>query len=102
MTSQPAKTRKPKTARNDIDDCHNEIPQLNRWPTVWGPHTVDDLNEIINAVYEEIVFWKSNIFHVPTGAVGKEYVKEMRRLLNAWNEENKYLNAASLKALMIM
>ena len=26
----------------------------------------------------------------------------MRKLLNAWNEENKYLHAASLKALMIM
>ena len=69
---------------------------------VWGDHPEKDINQIISAAYEEIVHWKPNMFLVPSGASGKEFVKETTRLINAWNSNNKYLKRISLKAVMIM
>ena len=69
---------------------------------VWGDHTADDIQQIISAAYEEIVYWRPNMFHVPSGAIGKEYIKEITRLIDAWNNNNKHLKPISLKAVMIM
>ena len=38
--------------------------------SVWGPHTKEDICQIINAIYEEIVFWRRNIFNLPSGSPG--------------------------------
>ena len=54
-------------------------------PLIWGSHTREDLNQIINYAYDEIVFWRKNVFMLPSGAAGKAFVKEIDRLISAWN-----------------
>ena len=35
-------------------------------------------------MYEKIVKWKSNLFKMPSGAVGKAFIRECDRLLGLW------------------
>ena len=68
----------------------------------WGNHSQEELAQIINAVYEEIVFWRINPFMLPSGAAGKNVIREMTRLIEAWVGEDNYLSESALKALMVM
>jgi len=47
------------------------------------------------------VFWRKNVFLLPTGECGKDYIDEMTRLLNAWIGDSALKNI-SFKAIMIM
>ena len=67
-----------------------------------GNHTKEDLEQIMSAVYDEIVNWRKNIFVLPSGHCGKMFISEMTRLINAWNNNSTNLKSISLKALMIM
>ena len=69
---------------------------------IWGDHSVEDVSQITCAIYEEIVYWKKNLFKLPSGASGKQYVKEMTRLINIWNEDHRPLSGIALKLVMIM
>ena len=37
---------------------------------IWGDHSYTDLMQIVSAVYDEIVYWKKNLFKLPSGAAG--------------------------------
>ena len=69
---------------------------------ICGSHTKDDVSMIINAIYEEIVLWRRNIFMVPTGASGKKFVNEIAKWLNFWNQESDDYMAIALKVVMVM
>ena len=51
---------------------------------------------------EEIVFWGKNVFMVPSGSAGKDYVSDMTRLINIWTVNATDLHKISLKILTIM
>ena len=53
-------------------------------PLVWGSHNLQDIELIINSTYDEIVRWRKNIFMLPLGATGKEFIRETTSLLNLW------------------
>ena len=63
--------------------------QLNSSPCVWGSHTKHDLKQVVNAVYEEIVSWRKNVFPLRSGAAGKSFVRGAERLLRAWNSDSQ-------------
>ena len=68
---------------------------------IWGLLSLSDICQIINSIYEEVVFWKRNLFMLPSGKVGKEFVEECSRLINEWVDDGP-LRLVALKALMIM
>eukprot|EP00795_Rhopilema_esculentum_P015800 gene15800-7104_t len=68
---------------------------------VWGLLSLSDTCQIINAIYEEVVFWKRNLFMLPSGKVGKEFVEECSRLVDEWVDDGP-LHLIALKAMMIM
>ena len=68
---------------------------------IWGNHSQDELNQIADAVYDETVFWRKNLFKVPSGAAGKNFIREMTRLIEVWSGLDGLANA-SLKMLMIL
>lgn len=37
----------------------------------------------INFAYEQTGYWRKNLFLLPTGQAGKQYIDEISRLLNA-------------------
>ena len=68
---------------------------------VWGSHTKDDIFQIINAAYEEVVFWRKNVFMLPIGQAGKSFIKEMTKMIEMWNNDGN-LKDICLKAAMVM
>ena len=67
----------------------------------WGNHESDTFEKNLNNAYEKIVHWKKNIFLLPSGKAGKEFIDEMTRLVGEWNNDSP-LKLISLKALMVM
>ena len=80
----------------------SQDPTLNSQAYVWGTHSGDEIMQLGTSAYEEIVFWRSNIFKLPSGAAGKRYVREMTRLITFWTEDRKPLADVALKLLMVM
>ena len=70
-------------------------------PLIWGNHTSPDVSQIINAAYEECIKWRRNIFMLPTGKPGREFIDEIARLITEWTTETS-LHGIALKAVMIM
>ena len=43
----------------------------------WGQYMGDKLTEAVNKTYSEVVRWKRNLFKVPTGKIGGEFIEEV-------------------------
>ena len=69
---------------------------------IWGSHSADDLTQIVSGIYEEIVYWRKNLFKLPSGAAGKSFIKETTKLISMWNEGRQPMYDISLKMVMIM
>ena len=54
-----------------------------------------------NTIYGKIVFYKQNIFKLPSGTAGKNYIREVTRLVRAWTTNSELKNVA-WKCIMIM
>ena len=61
-------------------------PQTNH---IWGNHTKDDIYQIFQAMYNEIVLWRRNVFLVPSGANGKRFVSETTKWLQRWVDDSE-------------
>ena len=55
----------------------------------------------IMAAYHEIVHWKKNVFMIPSGKAGEEFVKEMSRLFRSYGESSAE-ECVSLTAAMVI
>ena len=86
-----------KTEQRNI---HQQNGQEQR--SVWGNHTLPDVTQVITTIYDEIVFWRRNVFMLPTGATAKRFLCEMTRLINIWNEQVDPLKVVDIKAFMVM
>ena len=47
------------------------------------------------------MYWKKNLFLLPTGAIGKAYIQEVTRLILAWVNDTQ-LKKIALKAVHVM
>ena len=84
---------------NGQAEDNNPVPNQN---LLWGAHTEEDLTQIVNSAYEEVVAYQKNLFKLPSGAAGKRCLKEMTRLIETWVEDKQPLSKISLKMVMIM
>ena len=57
--------------------------------------------KLINSSYEQVVYWRKNLFMLPSGRSGKSFIREVTRLLNAWVEDSP-LGEVSMKAVHVM
>ena len=55
----------------------------------------------VSNAYDEVVHWRSNLFLVPQGKIGKEFVQELARLISAYGEGSA-LESIAIKAAMIL
>ena len=81
---------------NELNDMH-EYEYNFKWNEVNGA----DFCSMINAAYEEIIYWKRNIFLLPSGKVGKLFVQELARLYQLYADASPLENIA-LKACSVM
>ena len=80
---------------NNLDD---ETRKLNfKWNQVEGEKCFNDLN----TVYDRIVYWKKNLFLLPSGHGRKQYVKELTQIINSWTN-NSPLRTIVMKAIHVM
>ena len=67
-----------------------------------GDQTMNpDVDSQAIEAYEEIVKWRKNIFMIPTGKIGKQFVQRMKDHIDSWCNEDKSGQMA-LKYVMIM
>ena len=66
----------------------------------WGSLQGEDFFHVIRCAYAEIVQWKRNVFLVPTGKQGKEFVKELTSLFTAFAQASA-LESIALDAVMV-
>ena len=69
--------------------------------SVWGSHNESDFKQIIISGYEEIVHWRKNIFLLPSGASGKQFITETTRMIDLWTNKAPVFRDIALKILMI-
>lgn len=69
---------------------------------VWGKLTLEDVTMIIDNIYDEVVFWRRNVFLLPSGTAGKKFIKELTRMIDIWNSDYSPLKEIALKAMMVM
>ena len=67
----------------------------------WGDLSGQDFLHVVEAAYCEVVHWKRNVFKVPSGKAGKEFVLELARLFRSYSEATA-LESVALKAVMLM
>ena len=67
----------------------------------WRSRDGKEITEDVNNIYEQIVFWRKNLFLLPTGKAGKRYIDETNRLFGEWLRDSPQKSIA-LKAIMIM
>ena len=73
-------------------------------PTVrykWGIFTDSVFERNLNTAYEKVVFWRQNLFMLPSGKAGKKYINENIRLLNALVEDSP-LKEIAFKVIAVM
>ena len=77
------------------------LPSPEQCNFTWGTLDGNTLSQLMTDIYDEVVHWKRNIFLIPSGAAGKDFVSEIARLLQAYADESS-LKCIALKACMVM
>ena len=67
----------------------------------WGGKSGHIFTSDLNVAYEKIVFFRQNIFKLPSGSVGKDFIRELTSLIRAWNS-NSALRDIALKCVMVL
>ena len=66
----------------------------------WGTLDASAFIDLISSAYTEIVHWKRNVFLVPHGRAGIDFVLELTRLFTAYGEASA-LESIALKAAFV-
>ena len=90
----------PGAAQNNINKRKKgqQTSSTTQLPAIVEPLATADEVEV-SAAYEEIVTWRRNLFDVPKGNIGKQYIDEMTRLIREWISLK---DIKSITQLMIM
>ena len=67
----------------------------------WGDIDGKTFAEIVELIYEKVVYLKKNLFLLPTRKSGKLYIDEGMKLLNSWVEGTALRNI-TFKAIIII
>ena len=101
--SMPKKHRKPPDPPDKDDSPDKDVCSMRKEQLLykWGDFDDKTFEKNVQHAYDVIVYWRKNLFLLPTGKFGKSYIDENTRLMNAWVEDSPLKNIA-FKAIMIM
>ena len=85
------------SSANDVLNEETQVREKLYWREVPGSIFERDIQH----VYDKIVYWRKNIFMVPSGKDGKKNIKEITRLINVWRDDSPLENIA-LKGIHVM
>ena len=67
----------------------------------WGKYKEAQLVKMLNGVYDKKVSCRKNIFFLPSGKSGKQYIEEITRMINSWIH-NSPLQDVAFKAIVVV
>ena len=70
-----------------------------KWGNFEGEETI---RATISSIYEEIIKWRKNIFLVPRGKAGTDFVKEIARLIRLFTTPTKWTRIALAKLFIFI
>ena len=85
----------------DVTQTLPSFKSISRMSSSWGDLSEDEFTKAIDSAYAQVVHWRPNLFKVPSGACGKQFVAELTRLFDAFAQESD-LEAIALKAAMTL
>ena len=87
-------------AKHEQSSAINSAQSITNESQVVKPQLTTYENDV-NDAYEKMTVWKRNIFKLPKGHQGKDFINEMTKQVNLWNTKSP-MRHLSLKCLMIM
>ena len=51
---------------------------------IWGKYKDHEFEKNLSQAYETVVFWRKNLFLLPSGKAGKKFIREVSRLISEW------------------
>lgn len=108
--SPPASTDSPEPSTTDsLKPPTTVLPPHEPMPPPrfsWGEIDSEAFIQQLNNAYTEVTHWRRNIFTIPTGKAGKEFVRELSRLFRGYAEasalESIALKAASVLCILLL
>ena len=80
VSSNPQPTPQPTNRENEqIPNLPSPTP-INAHVFTMGHHNATDFSDMLEATYNEVIYWRRNCFTVPLGRIGKEFVSELSKL----------------------
>ena len=68
---------------------------------VWGMLKGNEISEAVNSAYLEVIRWRRNIFNLPTGKAGEEFIDELTKLYVHFNNGDAFESVALTMASII-
>ena len=89
------------TFRSENVNIDSEILNTYGATFMWGNKPGKEFIRDLDVVYNKIVFYRQNLFKLPLGSAGKDYIRETTRLIKSWTSKSELKNVAR-KCIMIM
>ena len=67
----------------------------------WGNLSGLSIKKSLHTAYDTIISWKPNLFRLPSGAIGKEFVEEITSIVNHYIR-NTEMQSVAMQALMVV
>ena len=82
------------------------LPDYESFPSeiknkTWSNISHASFCNIVNCVYDEIVYYRKNISNVPSSRAGKSFIEELTFWIKQFNADSD-LNSVALKAFMVL
>ena len=68
---------------------------------IWGKYKDHEFEKNLSQVYETVVFWRKNLFLLPSGKAGRKFTEEVSRLMSECLHDSP-LKDIAFKAIMVM
>ena len=68
---------------------------------MWGELQGYEIAKTINLTYQTITKWQRNLFLVPTGKVGQDFIDEVAKTLTLFNS-GSHMESVAITMIMIM
>ena len=74
-----------------------DVRQIKANKIKWGDHSGEEIiQEMVQSAYADIIGWKKNIFRLPRGKCGSDFIKELTNLINHFVNKTPWQRLALL------
>ena len=82
----------------DVEELPAEDRILN---AQWGRMSGVEIRDSVMNAYQEVTRWRRNIFYLPTGKAGENFIEELTKVINQFNTGSSF-ESVSLMMVTIM